>query len=85
MNTASQVQLKLSLSAQLNDLLESKAAQLGIPVTQFVKHLILKEVENEVYPTFQMSEQTEHRATEAMKHIDEAVDVDDLDAFFKNL
>ena len=43
----SQIQLKISLSEQLNDCLESKAARLGVPVTQFVKHLILKEVENE--------------------------------------
>ena len=47
MNTQ-QIQLKISLSDQLNDLLQSKAARLGIPVTQFVKHLIIKDVETEM-------------------------------------
>lgn len=57
---SSQIQLKISLSEQLNDLLESKAARLGVPVTQLVKHLILKEVKNEDYPLFQASEQKLH-------------------------
>lgn len=84
---SSQIQLKISLSGQLNDLLESKAAQLGVPVTQFVKHLILKEVENEEYPTFKMSERTERRARQALKDYEEgkAVIVDDVDKFFKEL
>lgn len=83
----SQIQLKISLSEQLNDRLESKAARLGVPVTQFVKHLILKEVEDEEYPTFEMSERTERRARQALKDYDEgkAVMVDDLDKFFKEL
>lgn len=43
----SQVQLKISLSPQLNNLLKDRAARLGVPVTQFVKHLIVKEVDEE--------------------------------------
>lgn len=77
-----QVQLKVSLSEQLNDLLESKAARLGIPVTQFVKHLILKEVENEEYPIFQASEQVENNTQEALNQINKAVNASD---FFKTL
>ncbi len=84
MNTP-QVQLKISLSEQLNDLLTSKADQLGLPVTQFVKYLIVKEVEDQKYPTFQMSARTEERAKEAIQQIDQATDGDNLDEFFKNL
>lgn len=84
MNTT-QVQLKISLSEQLNNLLTSKANQLGLPVSQFVKYLIVKEVEDEQYPTFQMSARTEERAKKAMQEIDQAVDVDNVDDFFKNL
>lgn len=84
MSTA-QIQLKISLSQQLNNLLTSKANQLGLPVSQFVKYLIVKEVENESYPTFQMSTRTEERAKEAMKQIDQGVDVDNVDEFFKGL
>ncbi len=83
MNTSSsQVQLKVSLSQQLNELLQSKAARFGIPVTQFVKHLIIKEVEDLQYPTFKMSKRTEERAEEAIEEIDKAVDASD---FFKQL
>lgn len=84
MNTL-QVQLKISLSEQLIDLLESKAARLGVPITQLVKHLIIKEVEGEGHPTFQMSKRTEKRLREAMKHIDKAVVVDDIHEYFKKL
>lgn len=84
MNTL-QVQLKVSLSEQLRDLLESKAARLGVPITQFVKHLIIKEVEDEEYPTFQMSKRAEKRLKEAVKHIDKAVVVDDIHEYFKKL
>lgn len=82
MNTSSQVQLKISLSEQLNDLLRSKADRFGLPVTQFVKHLILKEVENEDYPVFQASEQVEKNTQEALKQVNRAVDASD---FFQTL
>lgn len=86
MNTA-QVQLKMSLSQQLNDLLQSKAMKLGIPVTQFVKHLIIKEVKDEEYPTFQMSDRTEKRLKKAMEEYKQgkSVKVDNISEFFKNL
>lgn len=83
--TTSQVQLKIILSEQLQDLLVSKAARLGVPVTQFVKHLIIKEVEDEDYPTFEASERTIQRAKKAMKEKDKSVIVKDIHAFFKNL
>ena len=78
----SQIQLKISLSGQLNDRLESKAARLGVPVTQYVKHLILKEVELEDYPTYQASEQVERNTQQALKQMDKAIDAS---AFFKTL
>lgn len=79
-----QIQLKISLSQQLNDLLMSKAARLGVPVTQFVKHLIIKEVDDE-YPTFQASPWLEEKTKKAMKNIDKAVTIDNVHEFFKNL
>ena len=82
-----QIQLKISLSQQLSDLLQSKAARLGVPVTQFVKHIIMKEVEIEDYPTFQMSKRTEQKLKEAMEDYNagKAIKVDDISNFFKNL
>ena len=86
MNTA-QIQLKISLSEQLSELLKSKADRLGLPVTQLVRYLIVKEVETEEYPTYQMSENTEEKVKEAMDDYNagKAVKVDDISSFFKNL
>jgi len=81
----SQIQLKVSLSEQLNDLLKSKAQRLGVPVTQLVKYIIIKEVEKEEYPTFIASERLEKISEKAMKEIDKSVVVKDVDEFFKNL
>ncbi len=81
MNTA-QIQLKISLSQQLSELLASKAARVGVPVTQLVKHLIIKEVEDLDYPIFQMSKNSEKKTQQAMEQIDKAVDASD---FFKQL
>lgn len=74
MNTT-RVQLKISLSEQLNSLLQSKAARFGVPLTQFVKHLILKEIDTQEYPTFKLSNRSEKRLKEAMGQIDKAIDV----------
>lgn len=76
---SNQVQLKISLSERLNDLLQSKAARLGVPVTQFVKYILIKEVDEEEYPTFEASEWVEKKAKKAMRDIDKAVTVDEKD------
>lgn len=81
---SSQVQLKISLSQQLNDLLQSKASRLGIPVTQFVKHMIIKEVEDEKHPTFEMSERTEKIAKKALEDYKKGKAVNASD-FFEQL
>jgi len=86
MNTA-QVQLKISLSGQLSELLKSKAEKLGLPVTQLVKFLIVKEVETEEYPTYHMSDEAEKKIDEAMDDYNagKAIRVDDIPEFFKRL
>ena len=86
MNTT-QVQIKISLSKRLNDLITTKAMQFGVPVTQFVKYLIVKDIENDEYPTFQMSQRTEQKIQEAMDdyHAGKATKVDNVSEFFKNL
>lgn len=82
-----QIQLKLSLSPQLNDLLQAKADNFGVPITQFVKHLIIREVENSHYPTFRASTWTQNRVQEAIDSEGEATSVDskDLHKFFDDL
>lgn len=80
-----QIQIRVSVSQQLGDLLKSKAERLGVPITQLVKHLIIDEVKNEEYPVFKASDSTEKAAKEAMEHIDEAVDIENVNDFFNNL
>lgn len=82
---AGQMQIRISISQQLGDLLKTKAERLGVPITQLVKHLIIDEVKNEEYPVFKASAVTEKSAKEAMEHIDEAVDINNVNEFFKNL
>ncbi len=83
--STTQIQLKVSLSEQLNSLLQSKASRLGLPVTQFVKHLIIKEVGDVDYPIFEMSERTEKKIEQALHNIDKATEVDDISDLFKTL
>lgn len=72
-----QVQLKVSLSNEISTLLKRKAGKLGLPTTQFVKYLIIKEIETDSYPVFQASEKTERSLEKALREIDEAVDLED--------
>ena len=61
--------------------------QLGVPVTQFVKYLIVKDIENDEYHTFQMSQRTEQKIQEAMDdyYAEKVTKVDNVSEFFKNL
>ena len=86
MNTT-QVQIKINLSKRLNDLITTKAMQFGMSVTQFVKYLIVKDIENDEYHIFQMSKRTEQKIQEAMDdyHAEKVIKVDNVSEFFKNL
>lgn len=85
MTATNQIQLKLSLSHRLNDLLRSKAGRFGVPVTQYVKHIIITDVEEEKYPTFVASEEIEKKTEKALKEIDKAIPVENIDKFFDEL
>ena len=81
-NMNSPIQLKLNLTPELQELLQSKASKFGVPLTQYVKHVLMKDVENEEYPVHKASEETEMAAKLALEEIDRAVDATD---FFKTL
>ena len=84
MNTG-QVQIRVSVSQQLGDLLKSKADRLGVPLTQLVKYLIIKEVEDEEYPVFQASEETEIAATRALEELPELKSITNIHQYLKQL
>ena len=66
MNTI-QSQIKISISTELKSLIRSKADAVGVPVTQYVKNLIINDVKH--FPTFQASDETEKRAQRAMEEL----------------
>lgn len=83
-----QAQIKLNLPAELKDYIESKASKFGMPLAGYIKHLILKDVEDMDYPTFELSESSEKALKKALAEKDKASTVNnekELDDFFKNL
>lgn len=83
----SQVQLKISLSEKLDQLLKSKAERLGIPETQLVKYLIIKDLaeEKEVCPVYPVSKRTAQKAKKALKDIKYSVAPKNIKDFFEKL
>ncbi len=75
-------QLKINLSEELQSLLQSKASKFGVPLTQYVKHIIMKDVEDLEYPVFKASEETKKAASLALGDLDKAVNAKD---FFRQL
>lgn len=83
-----QTQIKLNLPLALKEFLESKAQKFGMPIAAYVKHLIIKDVEDMDYPTFELSEKSERALKRALKEKDQAITItnkEELDKFFKNL
>mgnify|MGYP001618551467 FL=1 len=53
-----------------------------MPLTQYVKHVLMKDVQDLEYPVFKASEETEKEAQEELRQLDKAVDAK---SFFKQL
>ena len=86
MNT-SQSQIKVNLPLPMKEYLESKASKFGMPIAGYIKHLILKDIEDMEYPTYQASEETEKAYKKAIKeyHAGKTKKVNDIDSFFEEL
>lgn len=80
-----QAQIKLNLPLVLKEYLESKASKYGMPVAGYVKHLILQDVEDMDYPTFEASDKTIKAYKKALKEKDNAIEVSGIDKVFENL
>ncbi len=80
-----QAQIKINLPLPLKDFLESKANKFGMPLAGYIKHLMLKEVEDMDYPVFEASDRTIRKAKQALKNKDKAILVEDVDKFFESL
>jgi len=84
MNTG-QIQLRLTLTDRLYEFLQAKAARLGLPVTQVVKHMIIKEAEKEEYPVFPASALAERKFEEAQTNLDNFIKVDNVEKYLNSL
>ncbi|PJC66798.1 hypothetical protein CO018_00030 [Candidatus Beckwithbacteria bacterium CG_4_9_14_0_2_um_filter_47_11] len=61
------IQLKVTLPVALYDYLDSKAQRFGLALATYIKHLVIKDVEDMDLPTFKMSPKTEAVALKALK------------------
>jgi hypothetical protein len=84
MNTG-QIQVRLTLTDQLYTFLQARAARLGLPVTQVVKHMIVKEAEKEEFPTFPASSMAEQKFEHAQANLGDFVKVEDVKKYLDSL
>lgn len=80
-----QAQIKINLPLPLKDFIESKASRYGLPVATYIKHLIMKEVEDMDYPVFEASAKTIKTGKKALKNRHKATVVTDIDKYFESL
>jgi len=80
-----QTQIKVNLPVALWEFLASKAAKYDLPVSGYVRHLVIKDVSDMDYPTFPASDRTIRLANLAMRQKSKAIVVDDVEKYFKKL
>ena len=80
-----QKQVKINLTDQLYDFLLGQSSQLGITVTQVIKHMIIEKAQRDNYPTYRASKRTEDAYKQAMAEKDKSILVEDLDEYFARL
>ena len=86
MNTE-QSQVKLNLPKVLKEFAESRAGRFGLPLAAYIKHLILKDVEDMKYPVFNASTKTLKAYNAALKDQSEGklIKVGNVNKFFDEL
>ena len=86
MNTQ-QAQIEINIPLTMKDYLESKANKFGMPVAGYIKNLILNDIKDMDYPTYQASKSTEEAHEKALQEYDagKTIKVNDIDKFFDEL
>ncbi len=67
----SRVQKVVTFSPQLYFCADTKAKQLGVPFAEYLRHLVLKDVEKEAEEIYMVDEETERRIGESFKALNE--------------
>lgn len=80
-----QTQIKVNLPVALWEFLASKAAKYDLPISGYVRHLVIKDVSDMDYPTFPASTRTIKIAKAALRQRNKAITVDDVGKYFKGL
>lgn len=78
-------QVKISLPGPLYDYASSKAGKFGITLSSYIKNLILNDVKDMDYPVYQASKKTEESYKKAIHEKNEAIEVENINAFFDAL
>lgn len=79
-------QIKLNLTLQLAGYLRAKADKYSMPLASYIKHLVLKDVEDVEYPIFEPSERTIKAYKQALKDRKKAIRVEgDIAEFLEKL
>ncbi len=87
MQTATSVQVKVTLPTQLQQFAQSKADKFGMTLSSYIKHLVLDDVRDMDIPTFTMSAKTEKIVLQALKDHKQGktTEIKDIDDFLTNL
>jgi len=80
-----QAQIKINLPLRFKEFVESKASQFGMPLAAYIKHVLLKEIEDMQYPTYEASEKVIKETKKALREKNRAIEVKDVHKFFKDL
>ena len=82
-----QSQIKLNIPLPLKERVESQASKFGVPLATYLKHLIMKDIEDMDYPVFEPSERTVKAYKQALKEYKagKTIPVEDVDKYFEKL
>lgn len=60
-------QLRVTLPIQLQNYLQNKSEKFGLSMSSYVRNLIMNDVRSEIYPVYEMSEQSQGELVKAEK------------------
>lgn len=80
-------QVKITLPEQLYFFLKSKADKFDLPVSSYIRNLVINDVKDLNFPTFRMSEKREKLGLEALKEHEQGktTKVENVGEYFNNL
>lgn len=78
-------QIKITLPPALKKYVQSRAQRFDLPLAGYLKHLILKDIEQTEFPLFTPSAKTEKKINWALKNLNKFERVEDIKGFFDSL